>query len=165
MTYTGSRVAGVGDVNDDGLDDVLIASTGYDPAGRLNAGAVYLVVGTRQPADVDLGAAQDGWHRLEGASEGDRVGSEVAAAGDVNADGHPDMLLTTTHASPSQYPYAGITYVVYGGPQDNRDLAMLGIHGARFSGAAACDNSGEAVTRLGDVNGDKYFRLRHWCAW
>ena len=155
MTYTGSRVAGVGDVNDDGLDDVLIASTGYDPAGRLNAGAVYLVLGTRQPADVDLGAAQDGWHRLEGASEGDRVGSEVAAAGDVNADGHPDMLLTTTNASPSQYPYAGITYVVYGGPQDNRDLAMLGIHGARFSGAAAYDNSGEAVTRLGDVNGDK----------
>ncbi len=42
--YVGFAVAGVGDIDNDGLGDVLIGAYGQDDAGT-DAGAVYLVTG------------------------------------------------------------------------------------------------------------------------
>lgn len=42
---SGERVSGTGDVNGDGLDDILIGADGGDPGGDSNAGESYVVFG------------------------------------------------------------------------------------------------------------------------
>ena len=54
--HSGLSVSGAGDVNGDGIDDLIIGATDADPNGRDCAGASYVVFGTDQgfPATIDL---------------------------------------------------------------------------------------------------------------
>lgn len=108
------RIAGVGDVNGDGLDDLLVGSTQTSE----QRGAAYLVFGRRTPfsstLDVRLMGASQGY-RLAGISPGDFAGLSVAGAGDVNNDGSNDLLIAAPFASPNGNPRAGEVYLVYGG--------------------------------------------------
>src|SRR5207244_4298529 len=82
----GFAVAGAGDVNGDGLDDLLLGAPFADPAGN-GSGAAYLVLGKADTTPVALSAAAaSGGLELVGAS-GDQAGQAVAGAGDVNGDG------------------------------------------------------------------------------
>ena len=53
---SGSSVSGAGDVDGDGIDDLIIGASGADPNGRDDAGASYVVFGSDQgfPATIDL---------------------------------------------------------------------------------------------------------------
>ena len=94
-TFFGWAVAGVGDVNGDGFSDIAVGAPEY--TGGLNAqGGVFVYFGqasfqTRAPgtpANADLTAL--------GETAGMQLGSNVAAAGDLNADGRADVLTTGT---------------------------------------------------------------------
>ena len=50
---SGHSVSGAGDVNGDGIDDLIIGALGADPNGRYNAGASYVVFGTRSGLSGD----------------------------------------------------------------------------------------------------------------
>jgi len=80
----GSVVAGAGDVNGDGLDDVLVGLPGYS-AGS-GQGAVALYYGT---ASGDLGDAP--WRYTS--TSVNEIGLTAAGAGDVNGDGFADILV------------------------------------------------------------------------
>ena len=62
---SGVSVAGAGDVNGDGIDDLIIGAPGADPGGRYYAGESYVVFGSAAgfAASLDL-AALDGSERL-----------------------------------------------------------------------------------------------------
>ncbi|MEE9405828.1 MAG: VCBS repeat-containing protein, partial [Candidatus Aenigmarchaeota archaeon] len=87
-----TSVAGVGDVNNDGYDDVLIGNYGNDEGGP-NAGKVYLVYGGSNILGVfNISTANATWY---GEASSDRLGEgfdSLAGAGDVNNDGYDDML-------------------------------------------------------------------------
>ncbi len=83
---TGAAVAGVGDVDGDGLDDFLVGEPGYNN----DAGRVFLFKG-RQPWPYTL-FTSDADATLTGGS-GDRAGSAVGPAGDVNSDSLDDFLV------------------------------------------------------------------------
>ena len=71
----------------------------------------------------------------------------VEAAGDVNGDGRPDMVVGIPTAGPS-----GTAYVVFGRSSPGTiDLAALGAGGFRIAGDHAI---GGDVAGAGDVNGD-----------
>jgi hypothetical protein len=74
----GYAVAGAGDVDDDGHDDVLVGAPCSDRAGEA-AGRAYVVSG----ADGTTLRVVDG-------GPGDGLGSGTAAVGDVDGDGHSD---------------------------------------------------------------------------
>lgn len=96
--------------------------------------------------------------RLDGIGPGDRSGTSVSDAGDINGDGFDDVLVGAPFADPSAVQDAGASYVVFvdpGGFDPSLDLALLdGNNGFRISGIGAGDRAGVAVGGAGDVNGD-----------
>ncbi len=100
--------------------------------------------------------------KLTGVAAGDRSGSSVSAAGDVNGDGFDDLIIGAYRAAPNG-SYSGASYVVFGkagGFTANLDLSSLdGSNGFKLTGVAADDRSGRSVSAAGDVNGDGFADL------
>ena len=130
-------VAGAGDVNGDGRADVMLGAPFAGPNG-----AVVVVYGKADTLAVDVGSLAGKGFRIDGAP-GDRAGSAVAPAGDVNGDGRPDLLIGASGT--------GRAYVVFGRPTPgNVDLGSLGTGGFRIVGRGI----GDAVAGAGDLSGD-----------
>ena len=155
--YFGYSVAAAGDVNGDGIDDVIIGAKGADNG----AGESYVLFGSRAGFASSLSlSALDGTNgfRLPGIDQGDGLGFSVASAGDVNGDGIDDVIVGAYRGSPGGNTLAGESYVVFGstsGFASSLSLSALdGSNGFRLDGIDAYDYSGRSVASAGDVNGD-----------
>lgn len=157
---TGGSVSGVGDVNGDGFDDILIGAYRANGASYGDsAGAAYVVYGKAAPfaASLPLSDLNGGnGFKINGENVNDGVGTSVDAAGDVNGDGVSDMIIGTYTSSPNG-SNSGASYVVFGnsnGFAPTLDLSNLnGANGFQLNGIAAGDRAGVSVS-AGDVNGD-----------
>jgi FG-GAP repeat len=151
----GWSVARTGDVNGDGLADVVVGAPQADNNGRPGSGSAYVVFGKEGPANVDLAVLGRAGFRIDGAGAGDEAGTAVAGAGDLNSDGHADVIVGARFAGNNGRPFSGSIYVVFGKTAPtNVDLAALGQEGFRIDGAQASDLAGFSVAGAGDVNGD-----------
>ena len=115
----GSSMSAAGDVNDDGIDDVIVGAPGADFNDRSDSGSAYVIYGTPQRNSIDLvGEAGTRGFRIDGSLPGDAVGSSVAAAGDVNGDGIDDVIVGAPLAT--AFPEdSGAAYVIYGQSTDD----------------------------------------------
>jgi len=146
--HAGSSVAGVGDTNGDGYDDLLVGAGAHDGEGSLR-GAAYLVLGP-VAGTVGLGSANT---KIEGEADGDRAGFPVAGAGDVNGDGYDDVLVAA-RMNDAGGEDAGAAYLLHGPlPGGQLDLSTAD---ARFVGEAAGDEAGLRLNGGGDLDGDGY---------
>ncbi len=129
LDYLGFQIAGIGDVNGDGIDDFAISAP-YTFFLETVADGVFIVFGVEpgaepQVIDLDLigepGGDALGYRIFSSASDffGDGFGTEIAAAGDVNGDGYADLLIGEPNADAPSAPnggtQAGKTYLVHGG--------------------------------------------------
>ncbi len=151
----GTTVAGAGDINGDGLDDILIGSFRADAGGNEEAGATVLIYGKADTESVNLNNLGDQGFVIQGAASGDLSGWSLGAAGDVNGDGLADMVIGAVNADPGGNAEAGESYVVFG-KTDRTDvhLGVLNDAGFAISGAGETDLSGFSVGGAGDINGD-----------
>ena len=149
---SGFSVSGAGDINGDGLDDLIIGAARADTNGYLS-GESYVVFGKEEGFEASLNLADldgsDGFV-LNGIDERDFSGRSVSGAGDINGDGLDDLIIGTSGAEAS--------YVVFGqeeGFEASLNLADLdGSNGFVLNGIEASDSSGYSVSGAGDVNGD-----------
>jgi len=146
----GQAVSGAGDVNNDGIDDVLVGAYG-DDAGGSYAGAAYIFYGsTAMSASVDASVADV---KLIGEDGGDYFGASVSGAGDVNNDGIDDVLVGA-YQDDAGGSGAGAAYIFYGSTAMSASVDASTAD-VKLIGEDADDTFGRlAVSGVGDVNND-----------
>ena len=155
---SGYSVSGAGDVNGDGLDDLIVGAYRSGPNDNDYSGASYVVFGKASGDVVELSAIADGNNAgfvINGATGDDYSGRSVSGAGDINGDGLDDLIVGAYYASPNG-TYSGASYVVFG-KSDNTtavDLSNIAGNGFVINGAIEYDYSGISVSGAGDINGD-----------
>ncbi len=152
------QVAATGDVNGDGIDDVIVGASALTISGQKSAGAAYIVYGKRGgysgPINLANFNATVGFE-IQG-YDSDHVGVSVSGAGDVNGDGIDDVVVGAGTASYNH----GTCYVIYGrkggypGPVSVANLSFDYIEGFIIEGPSTYDYIGSALSGAGDVNGD-----------
>ncbi|MBY0336505.1 MAG: FG-GAP-like repeat-containing protein [Acetobacteraceae bacterium] len=157
----GFSVTALGDVNGDGLADLLVGAPSASNNGRDVSGSAYLIFGRATGlADIDLAALDPAQGvRFDGAAADDETGISVAAAGDVNGDGLADMLVGAWEAGTNGRLSSGSAYLLFGRTTGFADLDLAALDpadGVRFDGAEAGDGAGWAVAGGADVNGDGF---------
>ncbi len=155
----GDAVAGVGDVDADGLEDVLVGVP-LANAGGGNSGRAFVVFGKTSTTAVQLSSvlAGTGGFAIDGTAGLDQLGDAVAGAGDVDGDGHADVVVGAPGAE-NGTNLQGRSYVVRG-KADGATVAAsdiaLGIGGFAIDGEAEGDLSGWSVGGGVDIDGDGF---------
>src|SRR5690606_1676035 len=92
----GYSVKGAGDVNGDGIDDVVIGAPNVDYGGSSNVGEAYVIFGRAGTFDpVFDKTTLDGRNGfiIRGTVANNQLGISVSIAGDINKDGYDDVLI------------------------------------------------------------------------
>ena len=141
----GNDMACAGDINGDGCSDIVIGQLFWTAGAFLNQGRVFVYYGVPM---TGIGATP-GWSYVHGLDHA-YVGSQVACAGDVNADGFSDIVV------------AAVGYA----NGESQEGAVMIFHGSAGGLAASPDwfkesdlstaFFGSSVSTAGDVNGDGF---------
>ena len=126
--YSGRSVSNAGDINGDGFDDLIIGAFLAQPNGNIDAGETYVVFGSSSFEDTLNLSSLDGSNGfvINGIDEFDNSGFSVSNAGDVNGDGIDDLIIGADPAEANGNSYAGQTYVIFGG-QNNNSNSLLSV--------------------------------------
>ena len=151
----------IGDVNGDGVDDLVMGASAYDGVDYF--GAVYVIFGGPQSGNKSLSTAGNYNIRYEGAVDEEIGTSAALAIGDVNGDGKGDLIIGS-HPANNNGVDSGSAWVIFSTLIDdvgtttgnNKSLPTAGNYNIRYD---APDSAGfgltfEAGIAVGDVNGD-----------
>jgi hypothetical protein len=143
----GASVASAGDVNADGYGDVIVGAPGFN-----SNGAAYVFLGS--PEGIGNGSSSTAAGRIESTQFGSDLGHSVAKAGDVNGDGHDDVLIGAPDYDVGS-GHSGAVFVLHGDPTGLAGTFPQSI-AARIDGNNSFQDLGASVTGAGDLNGDGY---------
>ncbi|MFD1567449.1 integrin alpha, partial [Halolamina litorea] len=135
-----------GDVNGDGIEDVLVGAPRNNTPNGNGSGAVYVFYGPVVDREIDAESANATLYGVEG---GDGAGYSLAA-GDVDDDGTDDIVVGAPFEETGADD-AGAVYVVYGGSLENRSLADANH---TFYGESYGDHAGRSVATVNRTDGD-----------
>ena len=160
----GNSVSNAGDVNGDGIDDLIVSSKDKDAffPRITSSGESYIIFGSTSGFDASLSLSElDGNNgfKVDGIDVYDNLGSSLSSAGDINGDGIDDLVIGASGADPNDVRSAGESYVIFGDRNLGNDgilelLELNGSNGFTINGIAPYDVSGFSVSNAGDVNGD-----------
>lgn len=156
-----------GDLNDDGVDEVMVGApgvtAGFDP--RTDQGRLYVFYGGEDLEDAgELDLAEDMYDLTVTGSEGfSRLSTDVDL-GDINGDGRTDLLVSSPFAGRapgtppgSQRTAEGEVYVIFGSDEElmgERNIAA-GDYDVLLGGTQEFGQFGGGFG-VGDFNGDGF---------
>ncbi|HUC32332.1 MAG TPA: MopE-related protein, partial [Ilumatobacteraceae bacterium] len=148
-----------GDVNGDGIDDIVMTAAVPAPFGRIDSGDVFVVFGgprlvegltvdLAEPVQVDL--------KILGPQPGDHFGQGLGTA-DVNGDGVADLLIGAPTAPFVPAILTGRAYAIFGRPFQPHTVLDMATDGGDVSlvGPAMGAELGASLAG-GDMNGDGF---------
>lgn len=167
--HSGGSVSSAGDVNGDGLGDLIIGAAGVNAV----RGESYVVFGSASGFGAQFNLSSlltanggDGSRGfvLRGINAGDESGTVVSGAGDINGDGYADLMVSAPRAGSSDQGHGYVLFGKAGGFDPEFRLAGLfpanggdGSQGFVLFGAMPGDPRGiAAVSGAGDINGDGF---------
>jgi len=138
-----------GDFDNDEFSDIVLGAPGFSNL-LPNEGQVQVYLGS------SAGPSTDADWTLEGDQDGARYGSSVAAAGDVDGDTYPDLLVGADKHEDTLNPInnQGTAYLYLGGTGGLNSSPLW-----MYSGQVAGGFLGSSVSGAGDVNGDGFADL------
>jgi hypothetical protein len=144
---SGFSVSKAGDVNGDGLADILIGAPYADPSGNADGGTAYVVFGKVGNSTIDLSQIHQGigGFAIDGstvAEVSDLMGWSVSTAGDLNGDGVDDLIIGARASSSNGSSVgAGRAIVVFGGQaQFGSEVDVLGTNASETLNGTSGDD-------------------------
>ena len=157
----GKILSAAGDINADGIDDIIVGSSLADTANGRGAGQSHVIFGAKQDLADRLSPSllngENGFSVLGGQPHAN-LGHSVSSAGDINADGIADILMGAPGQRNSEGSSAGATYVLFGqcdGFSSTIDSTSFnGLNGFAIVNDTQSFWLGWSVAAAGDMNGD-----------
>ena len=153
LDYAGWSISSGGDVNGDGIDDILIGADNNGEGGA-RSGQTYLIFGKESGWTMDT-VLSNADASFIGENPDDNSGRAVAIVGDVNGDGFDDIVIGARQCDDGGDD-AGKIYLVQGKATGWQMDSSLSTANASFVGEADGDLCGSWVSGAGDVNNDGY---------
>lgn len=155
----GFSMSSAGDINNDGMYDILIGAPFSDPHGREKSGQSYLVFGNSNlPAVIDLRTLDgtNGFY-INGANDQDLSGFSLSSVGDINKDGFGDIIIGAPFAESGNKENSGKCYILFGNNTFEKEVNLRSFNestGITINGINSGDLSSFSLSSVKDMNGD-----------
>ncbi len=145
--YFGYTVGSTGDLNDDGVLDVIVGAMGADSSGT-STGAAYVFFGPLS-GSVSASSADA---RVDGDAADDYVGRDRSLSADFDGDGIGDLTIGVGYADAVAYD-SGAVYLFQGPVSVTASASSADVV---LSAGASKDYLGLKIDAPGDLNGDGF---------
>jgi len=145
--HAGASLAACGDIDEDGVDELVVGAPGADGVGATDEGRVYIVAGSAASGGgwLELGSNE---HVLSGGGVVGQAGTALGDCVDLDGDLVPDLLV----GAPGYNGYSGAAHLLFSEELDA--IEVLSDSEFSFVGDDLNDLAGTSVSFVGDVDGD-----------
>jgi hypothetical protein len=145
----GAAVASALDVNGDGYTDALVGAPGADTGGSTLDGLAFLYLG----GEAGLDTANPTLLATSAMYGGESFGQALGGAGDVDGDGHADIVVAAPGFSPTPTVSAAGRALFMSGPTPMPATALILAEGSKAS------NFATTIKAATDLDGDGFADL------